>query len=69
MGQPQHLLDFAGDQENRGSIRGKFRDRLMDAFPGADIDAAAGFIENHDLGIFHQPFSDQDLLLIAARVS
>src|SRR6478609_4326812 len=61
------LLDFRRDHQDAGAARGERVDDLVDLALGADIDAPRRLVEDEDARRTHQPFADDDLLLIAAR--
>ena len=48
---------------------GERAQQLVDFALGADVDAARRLVEKQDVAVAHEPFGDDDLLLVAARSS
>ena len=62
----QHLLHIAADHEDDGAAVGEGAHEAVDLGLGTDIDAAGGFVQDHDARVHGEPFAEDDLLLVAA---
>ncbi len=54
-------------EQDRRALVGELAQQPVELLLGADIDAARRIVEQDDARLGHQPFGDDDLLLVAAR--
>ena len=66
VGETEHLLDLAGDDDDGDAAVGQRPDELVDLGAGADVDAAGGLVEQQHPAVAQQPAGEHDLLLVAA---
>lgn len=57
---------FGADHKDGFSLLGEVVDEEVEFVFGADVDAAGGFVEDDDVAVTFEPFSEDDFLLVAA---
>ncbi len=60
------FFEFAGDEETADAFFAEIPHDLEDLLLGLEIDAAGGFVEEHDARVGVEPFAEDDFLLISA---
>src|SRR6266516_2572707 len=60
------LRELRRDHDHGRTLFGETMDQAIDLGLGADVDAASGLVEDQNVGVRQHPFTDDDLLLIAA---
>ena len=63
----QYFFELAGNHNDRNALFRQVVHQLVNLVFRPDVNAAGRVIHNQDLWVRHQPFGDDDLLLIAAR--
>ena len=66
VGEPEHLLDLVGDQQDRDAAGGELDDQLVDVALRADVDAACRLVGDEHRRVGEQGAREQELLLVAA---
>src|SRR5438067_13746 len=67
MGEAQHRLELARDEEDCHALRCKRRDELVDRALGPDVHPASRLVHDEYARFAHQALGEQHLLLVAAR--
>ena len=66
VGKAGEFGQFGGDEQNGGAFGSELADDAVDFVFRADVHAARRFVEDEDVRIGAEPFSEDDFLLVAA---
>src|SRR5712691_12675901 len=67
IGEPYHLGELRGHEQDRGPVRGELRDEPVDLVFRADVDPYGWVVEDDELRPTDEPATEDHLLLVAAR--